>query len=913
MPKKGYKKKKEGKVQQKLNTKVKGNPGSTSAKKKRRDESPTAPTNQADKETVKASSKSYPKSKPSIYSGDQQSDKHKLPSIEEENKEENAIKALDNSSVDGSMHSAKTVKNTKDNHYNDSDGENSYANSIQSDDKSLNQDDENTVASDETSAIKKKDADKIILPKFTRYQMMILLDQTSNESPIEEEKQVEEKSPVERVKEFLNKFTTQVKKSDPEAKIISWKTNPNFTYMNMDDFPTELAESALYFQGYRANLKADKRIYMRVGIHTPNSQSKLYSLMDSWMRLHGYSFGKCILQSETSTNIGWLVYSTQYTDTEALRRRLTNISKFEWGFKLLAVTESDKEEKWLKRLRAVGVYVPTPCKDYALSIMGDQFEPELENINLTIPDLTDKFLFMEPERTYKGNDSRQKYYTQMLERHRLHCESYKVELSYGIKTDLDKVYQVNEYTSLSLRDIILDLQVETTHNLLHGTRLFHSVDYFEDSSNVWIDGQRCAGGACCIFTYYEEATTEAMTMIRGMGRMVAKEYDKDVAAKMFTLPHFRASNGYRWSSSQRRFSTPQVRQMVANKKYDRNLTSLRILEKLKFEKEIKQNEKDKLEEKKQRGKSKKEAVDSTMNQGILVEESSNIINSSPTSVLTESEEKSYSSEDSQANLTTEIRRKELAEMVKKTQDGDLDSLEDGSISKEKPGNINVQCSNSSIASSLTQDSINSAETESDFSIGTQGTSNSLISVGTETTPSTTARRAKYDMSASIVNKIGKAAIEEGLTPSELDARVNSYQDLKINQAKSNTKIQLEKFKKTHKFKTPIKNNNESKSTEQTDKSTPIKELPAPVNLFNNRSSKPPDLPVTQSKEITTPNIRNAGTSTPKSSYKDILKRSPPDKTIENNENNKSTRKSKRLENHQKHNTSTGNDNIGPKK
>ena len=145
--------------------------------------------------------------------------------------------------------------------------------------------------------------------------------------------------------------------------------------------------------------------------------------MNSWMRLHANSFSKCILQSETSTNIGWLVYSTQYTDTETLRKRLVELTKFEWGFKLMAVTNSDKEEKWLNWLRAVGIYVPTACKDFAITIMGEQFEPVVENMHLTIPDLTDKFLFMEPERAYNGSDSRQKYYKQMLERHRLHCES----------------------------------------------------------------------------------------------------------------------------------------------------------------------------------------------------------------------------------------------------------------------------------------------------------------------------------------------------------------------------------------------------------------------------------------------------------------------------------------------------------
>ena len=67
---------------------------------------------------------------------------------------------------------------------------------------------------------------------------------------------------------------------------------------------------------------------------------------------------------------------------------------------------------------------------------------------LTMPSLTDKFLFMEPERTYKGSDSRKKYYKQTAERHRLHCDSYKVELSYGIKVDLDRVFDIDDTLSM---------------------------------------------------------------------------------------------------------------------------------------------------------------------------------------------------------------------------------------------------------------------------------------------------------------------------------------------------------------------------------------------------------------------------------------------------------------------------------
>ena len=334
MPRKGSKNKRGGKVQQKLktNTKGAGKPKVAPLPKKKPPKSPTTPVqDNVQSPVLPKEDLDSPNNQGTLKNKSQS-----LIPIEEGNVEVNKA-VIDLTSTEGKTESDnvsdsdETIKpSTRVHHYNDSDGENSWTNVSTDDEQSFTQqDDENTVASNETSAIKKKYQNKIVLPNFIRYQMMIQLDQEGNDNLIDESKKDDKKSPVERVREFLISFTSQLKKFDSKAKVISWKTNPNFSYLNTDDFPTELAEAALYFQGYRANLKADKRIYMRVGIHTPNSQTKLHSLMKSWMTLHGYSYNKCIIQSETSTNIGWLVYSTQYTDTENLRRRLEHISGFE--------------------------------------------------------------------------------------------------------------------------------------------------------------------------------------------------------------------------------------------------------------------------------------------------------------------------------------------------------------------------------------------------------------------------------------------------------------------------------------------------------------------------------------------------------------------------------------------------------
>ena len=174
---------------------------------------------------------------------------------------------------------------------------------------------------------------------------MLHLDQEEIDKSIQKIEDEEIKSPIIRIRETLISLVSQIRSFDSEAKIISWKTSPNFTYLPEDEFPEDLLSISTYFKGYRANLKADKRVYLKVGLHTPNSQAALQSFVSTWAYLYNYNFKKILIQAEDPAFIGWLAYSTQYTDIEVLKERLMMNTRFEWGFKLVAVTNNDKEEK----------------------------------------------------------------------------------------------------------------------------------------------------------------------------------------------------------------------------------------------------------------------------------------------------------------------------------------------------------------------------------------------------------------------------------------------------------------------------------------------------------------------------------------------------------------------------------------
>lgn len=684
----------------------------------------------------------------------------------------------------------------KSHHYNDSEDNESW--------QAESEDEQNTVSSDKTSKIKKRDEHKVVLPKFTRYQMMILLDQgPENDNGILDSKE-SDKSPSQRIKEFLADFAKRVKKEDKDAKIMSWKTGSNFTYLG-DEFPTDIAEVSRYFSGFRKNLKADKRVYLRVAIHTPNSETKLRSNLIDWMRVFGYIINKCIIQAETSTCIGWLVYSSQNTDTQVLKELLMNESNFEWGFKMVAVTESDSSLPWLKRARAVGVYVPTPFKDIAINIIGKAFEASLDS-QINVPDVTDKYLFIETERMHKGNKSKEIYYTRMVERHRVHTESLIAEPSYGIKVDLDKVFNVDpkvsrsEFKKLSIRDILLDLKVETPNHPLHGTSLFHSVDYFEDSSNLWLNGEKCDGKPCCIFTYYDLNASEASTMVKGMGKMVMKEFGTDMASEIFTYNHYQGNSGYRWNSLLRRFSTPEMRRMKANKSFDHNLPAITVLLKQKQEKE-KEEEKKKVADMKRKNasnpeqtRSKKVAVDELAAKGNIkadekpeeTPQSNESQRKNDTEVIDVTDDvvlHQHGDDDDDSHALEEIKNTQLQKLVKVRNDKDLDELDDNSNASPKPYDINVE-DDHSVTSTLTNVSIGSR-----LSIISEHTTNE--DQADDITLSS--MKSKFGITSSLIEKLAKEGIKDGLTPSQLEQQVLSYQALKFNEAKTAASVAVAKF------------------------------------------------------------------------------------------------------------------------
>jgi hypothetical protein len=162
----------------------------------------------------------------------------------------------------------------------------------------------------------------------------------------------------------LKELITEIKNLDKHAKIISWKDTKTYNVLEgcADDLPTTATGLGQFFEGMR--LKREQgRQYLRFRLHTSKNVNRLETQLSEWARLANYSFYRCVVQAEHSIAIGWLLYSSQYTNTYHLSTYLQCITGFEWSFHLGSITKSDEHEdgkpvQWKNGLY-VHFYLPT--------------------------------------------------------------------------------------------------------------------------------------------------------------------------------------------------------------------------------------------------------------------------------------------------------------------------------------------------------------------------------------------------------------------------------------------------------------------------------------------------------------------------------------------------------------------------
>ena len=437
------------------------------------------------------------------------------------------------------------------------------------------EDDMNTIGSNETSHYKNKDT-RQIPPPFIRYQFGISLKQVKKDknqdksddessegsSDESEEENDTNESPANKTIRVVKAMLEYLYRFDPEALLVSWKNETEFSVMSIDPkkFPSDNVDIANFIDGFRINIRPSFRNYFRICIHSNKWQHKwIENKLAEWATVQGHNFYRCIIQAASATNIGWLAYSNSYTDTVILKTKLMAISDFEWGFKYQSITQTDSKKPWKHRLKAMTIIVPTLEAEIATNIISEMFYQRSTKIGKRL--LSDCYLFVPPEHQMSDPDDAA-IFTGILDRHENHAETSHAHIITSITCNINRYITTKHNGEKTLFQMITNIPIPEDD--VDYLPLFRSIDYVADTSKIWLKGVRGPGGSGYVLTFYDWTKKKAVPMINGLGMYLSSIYGKTNLHRCFSTKHWYTTKLWKWIPEHNMFDTPGKRHLVAN-------------------------------------------------------------------------------------------------------------------------------------------------------------------------------------------------------------------------------------------------------------------------------------------------------------------------------------------------------------
>ena len=431
----------------------------------------------------------------------------------------------------------------------------------------------NTISSDTTTKNQTKEEESLIVePINVRCQFSFVMKSIDHEKIAQQVQGTEkiDESAFSRIRTPLLEVFQQIKKIDENAKLMKWSDKKEFKTLdstNDTEFPSDPAELALYFPGLRPK-QTSGRVFVRVRIHSPERKENIVSEMVEWARLYSINFNKCVVQTESAEIAGWLLYSSQYMDTDHMASFLQSKTGFEWGLRLGAITNSDKNIAYKDRVKAMILYVPSGMGNQGANQASNYFSskeyiPEVHGIE-------ERYQFVPPEQKVAGPTGK-KMFLQYVERQRAHQQLLKGHFCNLFAKDIDtSIMDKREKIAVSIREMVLNIYTAPDSDFNTPPYLFVSVDFTPDSKRQFFDGRPGPGGPGYIFSFYSKYQGEAIQMIQGLGRYVRSTYSRRIAAKAFTKTHFLGNEGWYWDIDNHKFITPEETRLENNLCKDMN-------------------------------------------------------------------------------------------------------------------------------------------------------------------------------------------------------------------------------------------------------------------------------------------------------------------------------------------------------
>ena len=312
-----------------------------------------------------------------------------------------------------------------------------------------------------------------------------------------------------RIRAPIQQMYTYLRNTHPEAKFLRWSDTKDFVSLPNEDelLPNDFTTLSLYFDRIRPK-QTTGRCYVRFRLHE-NDIEKIKVALEVWGEFNGYQISRCLIQAEHSTPIGWLLYSSQYTDTESLCKKLFNQTGFEWGMKIGAVTKADKDKQFKDRVKAQVIYVPSDC-DMIASAKASMIFSSTVKTDLLQPQ--DKYIFVHQENRLNDRTSKEAFLT-FINRQAAHLEYLVATPANIFEKSIDILLRTNSGARITIQEMVLNIVSKDEKSEGYNAPLFHALDFSDDTSKVYFNNRKGPGGISFIFSYYQYNQCEAMAMI----------------------------------------------------------------------------------------------------------------------------------------------------------------------------------------------------------------------------------------------------------------------------------------------------------------------------------------------------------------------------------------------------------------
>lgn len=420
------------------------------------------------------------------------------------------------------------------------------------------------------------------------------------------------KSFNDRVRDDVKAALDEMKKIDKDCYFITWAEGNTFSTLSYDPetriLPEATADIAKFFPGFKPNppkkrgedgemvVKSNRIVttYLKMRVHHPNTSADAFeNKMSIWANVNSKRFKRTIIQTENPSNIGWFLYSSNYTDVNRLSKILKRETGYEWGFRVSPITKKDmlkegtkKVNEYKNRIKALIAVVDQKHSAAAPAYALDRFRTSMYDSLTPTCSFEDRFIFVKLESESKSDETNADGFTKMVGRQKLHQQELIGYFYPWIEGNIDRksFYTPHLKEKVSLRQLILSIPVK--HDLEEDEEdyfepLFHGFDFTSNSSDKWYDGTRGPGGSGYSFSFYRDNEGKAIQRIRGMAVYLAAldSRNQKPLASIFSPDHFTASKNWVWNAKQDTFITPDTTILCQNLLHDSNRAIVRASDK----------------------------------------------------------------------------------------------------------------------------------------------------------------------------------------------------------------------------------------------------------------------------------------------------------------------------------------------